>query len=61
MSAVAFAEPQPQPQVVLTIGSRELVCECCGYGIVAKAGLPDCPMCRANRWRVRQRSRIHAD
>ena len=54
MPAVAFAEPQPEP-IVLTLGTRELVCDCCGYGIVAKHGLPECPMCRSRHWRERRR------
>jgi rubrerythrin len=31
----------------------ELFCAECGYGIVARRDPPDCPMCRACKWRER--------
>jgi rubrerythrin len=29
---------------------RELVCACCGYGIVVRGRVPTCPMCRSESW-----------
>jgi rubrerythrin len=34
-------------------GIRELFCSGCGYGIVAREELPECPMCRVQDWRDR--------
>ena len=34
-------------------GIRELFCRECGYGIVVRRELPDCPMCRAQQWQDR--------
>jgi rubrerythrin len=35
------------------LGSRELFCGECGYGIVVRRYPPQCPMCRKTSWSAR--------